>query len=130
MKMACQKDLQQLGLPYPRTCEDCGMGPCKKMPDETRSEVIILKVKKMKLVRHETGVWQVAPDRTAAMVLANHIAELFEGKLPVAETTLGMAIAPLVNQLLDAAAASWPGPKELPGVDVRTLPKLNEDPTA
>lgn len=92
------------------------------MSDEQKQDVIILKVKKMKLTRHETGVWMTQQDQTAAMLLAWHIAELLEGKLPVAEATLSMAISPLVNQLLDAAA-------ELPGTDVKTLPILKEDPT-
>lgn len=30
--MACNKDLQALDQPYPRTCADCGLGPCKKYP--------------------------------------------------------------------------------------------------
>lgn len=92
------------------------------MSNEQKQDVIILKVKKMKLTRHETGVWMVKPDQTAAMLLAKHIAELLEGKLPVAESTLGMAIGPIVNQLLDAAA-------ELPGIDANTLPIVKEDPT-
>lgn len=28
--MACNKDLQKDGKAYPRTCEDCGLGPCKR----------------------------------------------------------------------------------------------------
>jgi hypothetical protein len=28
--MACNHDLQAEGRPYPRTCADCGIGPCKK----------------------------------------------------------------------------------------------------
>lgn len=92
------------------------------MSDEQKQDVIILKVKEMKLTRHETGVWMTTPDQTAAMLLAKHIAELLEGKLPVAESTLGMAISPMVNQLLDAAV-------ELPGIDAKTLPILREDPT-
>lgn len=27
--MACQQYLMTLGKPYPLTCEDCGLGPCK-----------------------------------------------------------------------------------------------------
>lgn len=99
------------------------------MSNDQKQDVIILKVKKMKLTRHETGVWMVKPDQTAAMLLAKYIATALEGQLPIAESTLGMAISPIVNQLLDAAAESWPGPKELPGVDVKTLPILKEDPT-
>jgi len=30
--MACNKDLQADNQPYPRTCADCGLGPCKKYP--------------------------------------------------------------------------------------------------
>ena len=30
--MACNQDLRDMGLPYPRTCSDCGFGPCKKYP--------------------------------------------------------------------------------------------------
>jgi len=29
--MTCQKDLMALGKPYPRTCQDCGLGPCKNI---------------------------------------------------------------------------------------------------
>lgn len=92
------------------------------MSNDQKQEVIILKVKKMKLTRHESGVWMTKPDETAAMLLAKHIAKALEGKLPVAELTLGMQIAPLVNELLDAAA-------QLPGTDANTLPILKEDPT-
>lgn len=28
--MACNEDLEAQGKPYPRTCSDCGLGPCKK----------------------------------------------------------------------------------------------------
>lgn len=28
--MACNKDLQNQGVAYPRTCAECGKGPCKK----------------------------------------------------------------------------------------------------
>ena len=97
------------------------------MSNDQKQDVIILKVKQMKLTRHESGVWMTKPNQTASMMLAKHIAELLEGKLPVAESTLGMAISPLVNQLLDAAAGIKED--ELPGVDVDTLPIVDEDPT-
>lgn len=28
--MACNEDLKKAGGAYPRTCADCGLGPCKK----------------------------------------------------------------------------------------------------
>ena len=28
--MACNEDLKKEGKPYPRTCADCFLGPCKK----------------------------------------------------------------------------------------------------
>ncbi len=28
--MTCQKELMAAGSPYPRTCSDCGLGPCKR----------------------------------------------------------------------------------------------------
>jgi hypothetical protein len=28
--VSCNEDLIQKGSAYPRTCEDCGLGPCKK----------------------------------------------------------------------------------------------------
>ncbi len=28
----CTKDLQALGGAYPRTCAECGLGPCKRYP--------------------------------------------------------------------------------------------------
>lgn len=27
--MTCQQELRRKGLPYPRTCQECGLGPCK-----------------------------------------------------------------------------------------------------
>lgn len=27
--MTCQQELRRQGKPYPRTCQDCGLGPCK-----------------------------------------------------------------------------------------------------
>lgn len=33
--MACNQDLQRANQPYPRTCADCGLGPCKKYPRTT-----------------------------------------------------------------------------------------------
>lgn len=33
--MTCQKQLHEAGLPYPRTCADCGLGPCHQ--DMTKS---------------------------------------------------------------------------------------------
>ena len=29
--MTCQQELRQQGKPYPRTCAECGLGPCKKL---------------------------------------------------------------------------------------------------
>jgi hypothetical protein len=29
MKIKCALRLSKLGVPYPRTCENCGLGPCK-----------------------------------------------------------------------------------------------------
>ena len=31
--MACNEDLKKENRPYPRTCADCGLGPCKKYPE-------------------------------------------------------------------------------------------------
>lgn len=31
----CTKDLQKLGLAYPRTCAECGLGPCRRYPKTT-----------------------------------------------------------------------------------------------
>jgi hypothetical protein len=28
----CTKDLQKQGVAYPRTCAECGLGPCKRYP--------------------------------------------------------------------------------------------------
>jgi hypothetical protein len=28
----CTKDLQKKGVAYPRTCAECGLGPCKRYP--------------------------------------------------------------------------------------------------
>ena len=32
--MACSEELRRQGQPCPRTCEDCGLGPCKNYPKE------------------------------------------------------------------------------------------------
>ena len=37
--MACQQDLRAAGKAYPRTCEDCGLGPCKKRLAEQMAPV-------------------------------------------------------------------------------------------
>jgi hypothetical protein len=37
--MTCQKDLIALGKPYPRTCEHCGLGPCKHIIDNRFTNV-------------------------------------------------------------------------------------------
>lgn len=36
--MTCQKDLMAAGLPYPRTCQRCGLGHCTKYPDHKRKD--------------------------------------------------------------------------------------------
>ena len=35
--MSCQQVLMTLGKPYPRTCEDCGLGPCKNNTSKANS---------------------------------------------------------------------------------------------
>ncbi len=32
MDSQCTKDLQKKGVAYPRTCAECGLGPCKRYP--------------------------------------------------------------------------------------------------
>ena len=32
----CNKDRQNLHLAYPRTCQECGLGPCKKYATEPK----------------------------------------------------------------------------------------------
>lgn len=40
--MTCNKDLQTEGKTYPRTCSDCGLGPCNKYPPNTYATVWVL----------------------------------------------------------------------------------------
>lgn len=40
--MTCQQELRAAGQPYPRTCQDCGLGPCKRQGAATT--VVPLKV--------------------------------------------------------------------------------------
>ena len=35
--MSCQQELMTLGKPYARTCEDCGLGPCKNNTSKANS---------------------------------------------------------------------------------------------
>lgn len=32
----CSHELRRLGQPYPRTCQMCGLGPCKREPATVR----------------------------------------------------------------------------------------------
>jgi hypothetical protein len=38
--MACSKQLQLAGSAYPRTCEDCGLGPCKNPRFQAPAQVM------------------------------------------------------------------------------------------
>lgn len=42
--MTCQQELRAAGSPYPRTCQDCGLGPCKRAPQRPAADVTALKV--------------------------------------------------------------------------------------
>lgn len=44
--MTCQQELRAIGKPYPRTCQECGLGPCRRAPaaNTPAATVTLLKV--------------------------------------------------------------------------------------
>lgn len=41
--MTCQQELMAVGMPYPRTCHECGLGPCKSLRPKAQDDTALLR---------------------------------------------------------------------------------------
>lgn len=57
----CNQERQSLRLAYPRTCQECGLGPCKKPARAGQTEPIqhLPDVLTVKIARMPDGWWKV-----------------------------------------------------------------------
>jgi hypothetical protein len=71
--MACREDLRLAGGAYPRSCPDCGFGPCKKGHPETppapdKKCVCLYELPVNDAIKHQCGICGVGPCQKLAPV--------------------------------------------------------------
>jgi len=79
----CTNDLRKQGVAYPRTCQECGLGPCKRYPRQLSDDEKYLPEARYIVEEHIRHFGMVPHPDVLKAAIATALSRLARGVSPV-----------------------------------------------